>query len=526
MTAFQLPDSLSRDDSMSADYVSFGSQRHSAGSFVIVECASTQRSFLGQVISPQLNLNRDGFSPGDVSTLNALEGLGAGRYSRNVVVNEASLYNVLLLNEVTGNTAQSVRSRPLIGAVMRAATSEECVRYLNLPVADEAFRLGTLIDSDIPLCFSRYILAHHLLLAGSTGTGKSHDMSNLFHAILAMGNCVILFDHKPDYQDLDRPNESAVGYANGVRDAVFYAIGEGAGTRAGIRADEHTITVAASELDPELLARTLLYRKNEELQAELTQSLLEYFAADQIDKRVRSWSLQQFVAALPPGLATWGIQGDTKTYNALRGKIARSNRRPAWVDASTAIPRSSLSRAGGTAAPNAFTIANILRPGRLIVIRIPSRYGGGRHYALFLDYLMREIYRIREETPTESPRITLMIDEAQDIFGAGKDFANVAGAMLDEKIRKGRSLGISFILAVQSTDSVDEAILNNFNSQIIGRHNNFMQAQKAMPRAAREQLKMTESFRAGERLVNFFGANAVVHARMRLSPSQLTVSPE
>jgi len=64
--------------------------------------------------------------------------------------------------------------------------------------------------------------------------------------------------------------------------------------------------------------------------------------------------------------------------------------------------------------------------------------------------------------------------------------------------------------------------LNNLNTRIIHRHNRASEAQRALEKAADAQISMTKNFGPGEALVDLFGASAVVNARMRLSPFQLT----
>jgi DNA helicase HerA-like ATPase len=205
----------------------------------------------------------------------------------------------------------------------------------------------------------------------------------------------------------------------------------------------------------------------------------------------------------------------------MRSRLGRRQRRPVWVDAAPATAeREFFGKAAGSG--GAFDLRAEAAPGRVLVVRVPSTHGDGRGYALFLSYLLREVYRLRERDPQGSPEFLHVIDEAQDIFNAGPAFQAAAGDMLNGHIRKGRSRGIGFVVAVQSADAVPDDIRNNLNSQVIHRHNNHRQAKEAMTRATPEQLALTDTFGPGECLAYLFGASAVIHARMRRSPFNLT----
>jgi len=147
--------------------------------------------------------------------------------------------------------------------------------------------------------------------------------------------------------------------------------------------------------------------------------------------------------------------------------------------------------------------------------------GGGRDYGLFLNYMLKRVYDLKEQRQITFP-VLHHIDEAQDLFNGSKQFASAMGNVLSEGVRKGRSRQIAFTIAVQSAAQIPDDILNNLNSRIIHRHNRASEAQRALEKAADAQISMTKNFGRGEALVDLFGASAVVNARMRLSPFQLT----
>jgi hypothetical protein len=509
-TIIQLPEQAGYDTT-AADFYGWGNVDISAGQFVMITCSGSERVYLGQVVAPQINLNRDALRPFDNTTINQLEALAEARFARDVVVKEVFYYRVRLLKDVTGGQPRSIRKRPQIGSMGRAASEEEVIRFIGLPPADEKFRLGSIIDTEISVCIDRRTLLHHSLVAGSTGSGKSNTMGNIISSSVNHGFCTIIYDHKPDYQDLRDPNdEGSQPFFRGMGDVSNWCLGERLNTT------ELDIAVPASELDPSVLAATICHQPSEYNAAETLETLLWAFAEERRD--TGTWSIADFKRWLPKTVAlikeNLNIEIDGRTFSGMKNKLDRRARIPTWIDGS--LSEQSRKFFG----VSSFTLEKLIRPGGIIVIRIDSKSGNGRSYGLFLSYILKQAYALRERNAC-CP-ILHVIDEAQDIFNASRSFQNAVGGMLDDNIRKGRSRQIGFAIGVQSADAVPESIRNNLNSQFIHRHNNHTQAREAMMRASPEQIAMTDTFGPGECLAYIFGANAVLHCQMRQSPFKLT----
>lgn len=293
----------------------------------------------------------------------------------------------------------------------------------------------------------------------------------------------------------------------------------------------------------------MYYPPNETNSREEFETLLEEFDDEQHADRNGNdpviWTLRDFFQWVtsnqdpwqPPESARERLGGrQASTYKAMVSKMLRRNRRPAWVDGGlpirpTANSNGSRSRRPSPSAavfgqdqtpqqPQWFDPAGLLQPGRALVIRV-GQAGGGRDYGLFLNYMLKRVYDLKERREVTFP-VLHHIDEAQDLFNGSKQFASAIGNVLSEGVRKGRSRQIAFTIAVQSAAQIPDDILNNLNSRIIHRHNRASEAQRALEKAADAQISMTKNFGPGEALVDLFGASAVVNARMRLSPFQLT----
>jgi hypothetical protein len=554
MTLIQIPDTINSDLSLICGYT-FNQPELSANDFVIVEDRASHRNYFGQVVGPQANLNRSALGPQDNATINAFEQLEQNNYARDVVVREVYFYQVNLIKDITQDPPSSVRRRPQIGSIARLATENEIITYLNLPEADERYRIGQIIDTNIGIYLSSKTLFYQSLIAGSTGSGKTNSCANYIRAALQMGFAVIIYDHKPDYQHIDTQNQDAIDILNpngqtdqdttwieGVNADFYYLGEESSAFRRGT-----PIAIPASEFDPAVLAAVMYPHENnarEEFETFLEEFDDEQQAESNSNERV-NWTLAEFYRWVTSNQNTWQppesarerLKGpQLSTYRTMVSKMTRRNRRPTWVDGGLPIrptanhnatrarrPSASAAVFGQAQTPQQpqwFDPTNLLQPGRALVIRV-GQAGGGRDYGLFLNYMLKRVYELKEQRQITFP-VLHHIDEAQDLFNGSKQFASAIGNVLSEGVRKGRSRQIAFTIAVQSAAQIPDDILNNLNTRIIHRHNRASEAQRALEKAADAQISMTKNFGPGEALVDLFGASAVVNARMRLSPFQLT----
>ncbi|MHC5729665.1 MAG: hypothetical protein ACYTXY_37185, partial [Nostoc sp.] len=185
-----------------------------------------------------------------------------------------------------------------------------------------------------------------------TGSGKTNSCANYIRAALQMGFAVIIYDHKPDYQHIHRPNQDATDILNGNGqtdqdttwiegiNADYYYLGDESAAFQGT-----PIGIPASEFDPAVLAAVMYYPPNETNSREEFETLLEEFdderQANQDGNDQVIWTLRDFFQWVtsnqdpwqPPESARERLGGrQASTYKAMVSKMLRRNRRPAWVD--------------------------------------------------------------------------------------------------------------------------------------------------------------------------------------------------
>ena len=173
----------------------------------------------------------------------------------------------------------------------------------------------------------------------------------------------------------------------------------------------------------------------------------------------------------------------------------------------------------------------MFQPG-LNVIRISDR--DNRAYGLFLSHLLgrgaagrakqfQKKDAVQRLFETSMPELMIVIDEAADIFKAQSTYLkNTATSMLAAQIRRGRSLKMSYVIAVQDAGDVPETIRHNLNSNIVGRHRHIKTLREALPTIRESLLANAGALRPGEMYAEIFGTPSLMLVRLDQSRSMLT----
>lgn len=497
----------------------------------LISDSETNRFFL-QVATANRNLSR--FSPGPFDTISLSQMLALledNGYSKDAIVANITYYDATVeaILDKDGKPATPF-IRPTTGAVNRLATTKEITNALELPqVSDNRFRIGKLARSgeiEVAINPDEKILNHHILVAGSTGSGKSHLLSNLAHVAASMGRCIILFDHKPDHQNHHEENEESdfkqafvLNGENPKEPAVRYW------TLDAYDPNENALVlgVRAEEVNPEILADTIFYAANESNQAEIFAHITMSYS-----ERNQNWNIRNLIEYIKQTRKKelesllYGDEGGTippSSLNAIKRKIQMLGRVPSFIDPQSPIDVMGNRRETGN-------IADIFKQPGLNIIRVNE--SNNRGYALFLSYLLQEAAKVRTIAVQETsgvPDLEIIIDEASDIFKAeSRQLRDAATGMLNEQIRKGRSLHIGYVIAVQSAGDVPENVRNNLNTTIIGRHRNMSILREALPTARPGMLEQADKLNPGEMFVDMFGTRSLLLVQMDLSRSKLTVA--
>lgn len=510
-----------------------------AGDFVLINDSDQSQLWFGQVVEPQRNLPLQGLSRDNPSNVAAMERVLKEQIRASIFLKQVYYYRIRLLGQVdpANDSLSVVKRRPRAGAKGRAATDEEVIRYMDLPglrpEGREKYKIerqnnvvGRIHGLDIPIPLSDYLMFHHILVAGATGSGKSNTVANIIKTAQTYETCVVVFDHKPDYQDVDRPNDEKDLFKRfnqmklepfGLKNVQYFRM---AGTPQGTNGNkEKQIAIRASDVPIDMLAAALYYRPNEDLQGETFRHL--FYAYDDTVKKGKPWTISDFMG--------WLDEQRKHNHIAKHFSDAEPNekvldtayklrqRKPKWMDVPVEHGVEQMLGTKKNGRKSFFEPKQHLKPGHILIIRMDAE---GREYGLFLSFLLKRIYDLRRNQ--EIDPVVLILDEAQDIFNGPRQVRQTAESTINEYLRKGRSKHMGFVFSVQSASQLPVTTSANLNSRIIHRQNSPDDLKDAIPGASRELLNSALSFGPGEALVSFLKARGILHGQMFPSPFELT----
>jgi Helicase HerA, central domain len=489
-------------------------------------------TYFAQTQSPALWLNQNAAHRYDPSSLDTMQRIDRHEYNTDAYFNLSQFYCAEVLAEQSNSgPIIAPMTRPKAGSRWLLASAVEAQRFLSL-VQGEGHSIGHVAgiatrDGDtIAIRLNVEILRHHILAAGATGSGKSNTNVNLILTAQQAGFCTLVYDMKPDYCEIDQPNDEplALGEASGLTGVRFWALGT-----SDLRPNETAISVRASDLDPAKLAQVIFHRPGEENQQEMTEQLLSGYADINEGKL---WSIADFIewlmrfadAPAAEAVMPFRVVFNKQTFNAVRGKIRRTGRVPSWIDAGVFARGSARHAFGGGVGVSEVAVDQMFaqfNARSVHVIRVRAD-ADGRSYALFLDYAMRRVADMRRDQSTRTPPVLHMIDEVADLFkSSNRRLALAMEGTLDEQIRKGRSLSIGFVLSAQSAGDIPERIRHNLNSVIVFRHHQPKILQEVLPVMSDAVRDMASKLQPGEALVQLFKTHGLLRCRMHQSPARL-----
>lgn len=423
-------------------------------------------------------------------------------------------YNARLIARKHRETEEisEVLSAPRLGTIACAATDQEAIEFLGLPPMEPALQFGHIFHTTIPLCLSLDVLRHHLLIAGTTGQGKTTLATNIVTAAQRMQATIFLMDFKPDYQHVEVPLR---GRPIARQDVTYWNLNE----RKGYREDTRQVNVHFSELHSELFLRSVTPSDTQSPMYDTFVAFYDTFVDYMRQAGRTTWTCDEFFEEIPKHpkdterLARYAAAGDVPHAATLAATHRIKKGKPSWVDSMR--PGRGLV-AAATPQASFFEEPQFLAPGHVHVIQ--ANIQRDKHYGLFMATLMQKILDTKEREGLRHP-VLIVIDEAQDIFNGGA-FGRLCEGEIASVIRKGRSQNIGVILAVQSADSVPALIANCLNSTIAFRHNSeeaagFIKKQLGASAAQLQELER------GNVVLKLFGAKSVVRATLDREAFQL-----
>jgi uncharacterized protein DUF87 len=495
-----------------------------------VKISQRDECWVGQVVQPNRNHSAVG-SAYDNTVLHGLQLEFEGVSSQGAESHQ--FWEVLILGHYQDGEVQTLRHRPLPGAKVTKLGGEEVLLIVKTPQIEvgedgKANVIGRMINADmVPLCINRDIVRHHLMISGGSGSGKSNTAAEVIYHESRFGQCVIVYDAKPDYQMMDRPNtdktvtkcwpafeEFGLGPC-GIEDVMRVGF-------AGM-CDASQVDVVcgfqASDFDPEILAAILFPEKSDINQAE---ALLQICAEMRGETSYTIASIIEKLEKMKPGKDI-----NDQTQKAAIRKIKQRGCRIPWMDKVDQPIRGRVKRAFSSSLESnsqdrvvRFDPEEWVRPGRVIHVNCSSEQMLDQYYALILSHFLSACARYRRN-PHNTTGITQFIDEAHRIFDNQSRYSGPMELEFHRCVREGRSKNHSIILSLQNASQMPPKVLNNLNSKIVMKQNSKVEAEFATQGMGKEYITQAMRLATGNALVSLHDSNSVLLVKMAPSPFEL-----
>jgi hypothetical protein len=504
-----------------------------------VRIESGNNAWVGQVTSANFNLSTVARSL-DPTLLYALELKSKGAEAQ--LADYTRVWEVSLLGQYISDEASTLRTRPAPGAGVMKMGRDATVSFLNLPklhsfIVGGTNAIGELMNAeDVPLCLNSKIFNHGILIVGGMGSGKSNTGANCVKQAVRHGYVTFMYDVKPDFQQLNEPNDDA-GVVNIWPRFAQYELGPAAAeemTRVGfyigtnnVDYTQYDVVVGfnASEFLPTRLASFFTFNENQE--EEFIQ------AAQTVRERntnnngiITAYTLDDIIGALRHKR---GLHDTSRfvqsSIDATLNRIGRRRDSLRWLDSvGTQLVQHNDDDnpfADMTDTVERFSIRNLAQAGGIIHFDCVPFASSMETFAVLLSAIISKAHYYKANNRNTAPKLLHYIDEAHKIFRNRGRFADMLSRAINGGILEGRALNHCFILATQNADDVPANLLNNLNTQIVLRQNNLDVARAACQTMGREFAEQSVNLVRGQALCHVFESMATVLARMAPSPYNL-----
>lgn len=533
-------------DSTSGDLSHVQAMAHIDEGFALFDYVRIDQSngnaWIGQILEPNRNISIVNSNRLDPTILHGLRLMQDHPDVQSV--ESVQVFEIGILGEYNGHQMLTPRLRPLPGAIVSRLDATVTSSVIGIPLwnqrQDENSNvIGELLNAaDVPLCIDVNKFNYHIMVAGSTGSGKSNVAANLIDQALKFGKCVLLHDAKPDYGLVNRANtDQNVGAiwqrfepyglrphpANNLIRVGFHG-------KCNPNNVQNVVGFHTSDFSPEMLASLFFTGATEQLQFEGFAS-----AADSLRDQIRNgdrqtYSLNDILQVVERRM---GQDVDPReqineaTGRAILRKSRNRSRGMPWLDAvgqTTRQQQRNRLRASSLdgnqrQSVQAFNLEEYVESGRLLVVSYEGMEDDPESYALILSYFLRvcQSYR-RGRNPVG---LVQMVDEAHRVFDNESRHSAALERAFSRVMREGRSVDHSIILSLQNASQIPPRVMNNLNTKIVMLQKSKAEADAATQTMGKEFSPQAMRLGTGHALVDMHESKATVLAQMAPSPFEL-----
>lgn len=334
------------------------------------------------------------------------------------------------------------------------------------------FAKNTIADEQINID-ANALLAHHLLITGATGSGKSTSLLKLVESLQSKQQATIILDPTGEYHDLAHSVQYKLGQNANLDFSHFSAkeIADLLGDAKGTLVKQIEAAMTSLKIQKNVIQQPGLYQKVNQSQEvfQQQQTALKMFGTDYDANLLLDQVIQEFVVPLSDDRADYSLLGQVLDYPNIKAH---------WLTL--------LAMKQALQSPNLQYIFNrhdhhvakqtqtdlfyILKlfsehQGQLtLVIDISALMVQGSQSRLILSILLRHLLVLRATSAYRFP-ITLFLDESHRFIPA--EHENLTESGLFKLIREGRKYGLYVALSTQSPLDLPAQLRGQFGSILI-----------------------------------------------------------
>ena len=497
------------------------------------------KQWVGQLTQPPIPIHRSNQKPTEPALLNLAELMAQ---NPGILPGEiAHIIKIEVRGEITDGEMGEIETRWTGGAQVRTMTADDVVKYLRIPVYKEIAGCGSNAigintnAANTPFCLPEIVLDSHVMVCGATNSGKSNVVTNLIALAASYGDCVFIYDSKPDFRLIAETNSDlAVAEMwkafKHLRKVPYgfsdvYSIGfHGKCNKDKVK---KVIGFWASSFEPDELGSLFFVEKKDRLQGEV-------FAAAAFELQARLLTdgyihpggpnhytiediLEHVNQARPTGKGNAGAPASS-TINALLVKVRRRAKRLTWLDAIGQPVDQGIWGGINARLVEEFHFSDMVSPGRIVHVSLESIRRPSDH-AMILAFFLRAGFNYCHED--DSIGITQAIEEASRVFKNDSEFAAPLLSAFYTAVQEGRTRNQSMILSLQNASQLPADVMQNLCTHIVMKQNNLRAAKDATQAMGEEFAQRATRLARGKALVKMDDSPAILSVRMAPSPCEL-----
>ena len=364
----------------------------------------------------------------------------------------STLYRLELTAMIVQGRKQGVSSVPRPGSLVMLLDPESAEAYLG---SVGEISLGSLIGQPhVKIALEPSVLARHMGLFGTTGSGKSNTLQVLAEETSQAHRAVLIFDVEGEYVKMNEPTESLIETLSefgekprGISDFRAYV----PASKSSVNPDAKKFGIPLQHVDLEVFSDVLGLSAFERFYLlELAAKIRESAGG------IHTYSLESVMGALRKR-----VESQMDTTSKIPQMVAEAHM--------SLFTKLSVAKRAGVidATYDRISPEEFCAPGRISVIDLSESSDILRN--ICVAQFLNEIFQYKTRNPTTTP-LTVFVEEIHSFISKGKSRKMLATlTMLTEMARQGRKRGLSLGIVSQQPALLPAELIELCNTRFIHR---------------------------------------------------------